>query len=109
MPVRTKCLAAVKKAAAGVAVLYTCPAGETAIVKEVAFYNAGGATQTYSAAFRRAGLPDIYWHSSSAASGGVGISSRWSVLHPGDQIVMNSSGVDMCAWISGTELEGLAD
>lgn len=109
MAVRTKCLAAVKKAAAGIAVMYTCPAGETVIVKEVAFYNAGAATQTYSAGFRRAGLPDIYWHSASAASGGVGISSRWSVLLPGDQIVMNSSGVDMCVWISGTELEGLAD
>lgn len=92
-------------------VVYTVPVGETAIVKaiDVANVNASTATELLIAVdtatnnqtpIMRLGLSAL----------GFDHREMWLVLPPGSEIaVSNSAAVGVNFWISGTELEGVAD
>lgn len=111
MPVRTKQLAAARPAAASTFVpVYTCPAEETAIVKDFRLFfltNSAGASAflrvrkgsaEYNLGTWLGQFPTFY--------GGP----LWVVMMPGDILEVWQSHANHTSWlISGTELEGVAD
>jgi hypothetical protein len=109
MPVRTKPLVRASFNTAGaLQTLYTCPSGETTIVKDVRVTTVSGSPS-------RAGLRVISGPTyidlvdQALASGSVGLSGLFVVLRPGDQLAGFSLGGTVGMWVSGAELEGLAD
>lgn len=109
MAVRTKKLVVASTAPANAEhTVYTAPAGETVIVKDVRVSVVSGAPGRF-----------VIWVQSGAAR--VSIMDRalaaldapslvcWVVLSPGDTIgIYTNTGVAE-VWVSGAELEGLAD
>lgn len=110
MAVRTKQLAN-GVATTTLTTIYTCPAGETCIVKEIHFYNpVGGAT---TALFFRAliggNARGVFIQSGLAANTGSWV-DMWLVLQAGDQLQVSATPSSAVQFIvSGTELEGVAD
>lgn len=111
MAVRTKRLAAGLNGTAAVGkTVYTCPAGETTIVKDVRLFA------------RLSAVPTVKVYALSGAGTFVACLNRaladqeaaqfqgFIVLAPGDRILVEASVTDGIAyWVSGTELEGVAD
>lgn len=110
MAVRTARLSEGQTGPANVTVVaYTCPAGKTAIVKDIAVSTAGGsAVQTIIALTSGPRFCNIA-NLSLAANGFPFAISRFIVLEPGDQLVINASQTNgIVWWLSGSELDGVA-
>lgn len=111
MAVRTKQLASGRSTSSTATVVYTVPAGETAIVKAIDICNINGTTATEVVIACDAGAFNV------TAYARIGLSAlgfqhleRWLVLPPDAEIsIHNSAAVNVNYWISGTELEGVAD
>ena len=111
MAVRTKRLAAGLTGPASVGkTAYTCPSGETAIVKDVRLYARAGAVSSVKVfALSGAGI-FVACFTGPMADQEVRQFQGFLVLLPGDRVVVEATTTDGIAyWVSGTELEGLAD
>lgn len=109
MAVRTKQLAVADSApATQEKVIYTAPAGETVILKDfhvsLASGNATRAVLFVNSGPRRVSLMD-------RAVGALDQVDRatWLVMNGGDTVGVFSQGGVVNVWLSGTELEGVAD
>lgn len=111
MPVRTKRLAVGTSGAASTFVtIYTAAAGETVIVKEVQIVPiAAGANRIQLACLSGGGVSVPLYDASPSQDSTVQL-TRWTVLQPGDKLVLFSVVAAACRyWVSGAELEGVAD
>jgi hypothetical protein len=88
--------------------MYTCPAGHTAILKDVRLVPAGGAI-TQAVLYIGSG-PDIHYiFNQSIAAGATPSMTPWIVLAPGDTIKATTDhAAGVRVWLSGTELIGVA-
>lgn len=110
MPVRTKRLfAGTSPAANTLAVVYTGPADETTIVKDIRIYSESAAPQL-ARILLRSGAADVFIVYNGLNQASLLALSPWIVLMPGDQILLLSDQFPgFRVWISGTQLEGVAD
>lgn len=109
MAVRTKELGAVRPPVANVVTTYyTCPAGHTAIVKELAYGVNAGATM--SLLLRRGAQTWTLFNVIAPAATTFGVVNRWLVLEPGDQLqyFFSTTSGNNQLWVSGSELDGVA-
>lgn len=109
MAVRTKLLA--EGATPNVfTTIYTCPAGETAILKNIHCFNpAGGATELVEIQFNASGTNRVLERASMPVQT-IFAFDTWIVIPAGATMRIRSTpngGVNY--WFSGTELEGVAD
>lgn len=110
MPIRTARLAEGQTGAAGVTVVaYTCPAGRTAIIKDVRLSTIGGAAVNTIVALTSG---PRFCNILVEALPGAGVPRSmqpYLVLEPGDQVVINASQPNgIIYWLSGVELDGVA-
>jgi hypothetical protein len=109
--VRTKRLAAGRKSTVATETIYTCPAGETAIIKRILLYNLNASTNNLISILLKLGAftETTVWQQNFPASSGVDLDVWW-VLGPGDTLgLVQSTAIGTNYLISGTELEGIAD
>jgi hypothetical protein len=115
MPVRTTTLAHYDAVPAGTTIdLYTCPADETAILKDATVMNLTGGARDIGLSVRRAtARAQIAWQPAMANLAVLTVSGRFIVLRPGDVLELfvgvgaGTGKVRAGAW--GSELEGVAD
>jgi hypothetical protein len=110
MAVRTKRLAVGISGAAGAfTTIYTCPAAETAIVKELMLSSAVTVATRLIVIAGSGALAVTLVDTSLAADATLRL-PMWLVLHPADFIrIYTAVAAGARFWISGTELEGTAD
>ena len=110
MPVRTARLAVGQTGAANSTVTaYVCPAGKTAILKDIRLSNTvAAANQTILAVHSGPRFADLF--KSAVPSLGIQVlADLFVVLEPGDELVVNSAQVNGIIWyVSGAELDGVA-
>lgn len=109
MPVRTKRLAVRTSATAGaVHDAYTVPEGETCILKDVRISWLSG-TVSRAAVLAASGSASVVLVDAPIPTTGPVGRELWVVLQAGDKLqVYTENGVALF-WLSGTELEGVAD
>lgn len=109
MPVRTKRLVAGGPSSTGnEQTLYTAGTGETVIVKDVWLY-AGAAVSSAVLFLQSSGGARISMYQSSLAVAQIVHIPTWTVLQAGDMIRGFAAGNTWTCWVSGAELEGVAD
>jgi hypothetical protein len=111
VPVRTQRLAVGNSAATGVTqTVYVCPAGRTAIVKDIRLNWMQGGDLANSLVAIGSGPTFLFLFKGTVTAGGVAVLQRdFVVLEPGDRIdVRSDTAGTICWWVSGTELDGLA-
>lgn len=106
--VRTKTLAA-DTAGGGSTTIYTVPAGETAIVKTIASNKAAAGAVVMDLIVRRAGVSRTVFRRTYPVVATVAYDELWLVLMPGDELRATTDTGSVTLWVSGTELEGVAD
>lgn len=109
MAVRTARLSEGQTGAANVTVVaYTCPAGRTAILKDLRLSTVGGsAVSTIVALTSGPRFCNVLLESLPSAST-KSMQPYW-VLEPGDQLVIQASiNNGIIWWLSGAELDGVA-
>lgn len=104
--VRTKSLA-VFAATAAFSSVYTCPAGHTAICKQVTIHNSGALAVVFQLALRRGPTDFVFIRQTVAGSTAVQLPLN-VVLQPADQLRATSATAGLQVTISGTELSGVA-
>jgi len=111
MAVRTKLLASGRNTSATAVVVYTVPLLETAIVKQIVLFNINTTTATtLQLLMDTAANNQTVWAELAMASRLHLRLDMWQVLQPGMEIALaNTAAVGVNYWISGTELEGVAD
>lgn len=108
MAVRTLQLGAIK-ATATLATIYTCPAGRTAIVKELALGKGATGSVTATVTVLRGAVAYFVAVVTMSNLGGQAVhQDRWFVMEPGDVLRAVTDGVTVDVWVSGTELVGVA-
>lgn len=109
MAVRTARLSEGQTGTAGVTVVaYTCPAGKTAILKDIRLSTVGGAAVSTIVALT-SGPRFCNIILQSIPSGSVESRQPYIVLEPGDQVVINANQTGgIVWWFSGSELDGVA-
>jgi len=111
MAVRTKLLASGRSTSSTSAVIYTVPADETAIIKSILLCNINASTTTTIALAVDTAANDktLAWEEGLIARKSLLI-EPYLVLQPGMELALsNSASVGVNYWVSGTELEGVAD
>jgi len=111
MPVRTKLLASGRSSSATSSVVYTVPTDETCIWKFLRLANVSATTSTevIVAVDTAANNQTTYLRHTLAAQTGA-MFDLWQVLQPGMEIaISNVAAVGVNYWLSGSELEGVAD
>lgn len=107
MPVRSARLAFASSGIGGVVIVYTCPAGKTALIKDVRISALNGAV-TRASVFADSGPRRVAIIDEALANLGVLSRQGFMVLEPGDTLGCFATGSDFHIWASGAELEGLA-
>jgi hypothetical protein len=109
--VRTKQLASGRMVDAVLTTVYNVPVGETAIVKHIDACNlSNSATAKVTLAMDVTGFDRTLFHEETLAARGSLHLDTWLVLPPGAEIAVQGPGTPAINfWISGTELEGVAD
>jgi len=111
MPVRTKLLAAGRVSTATTTVVYTVPAGETAILKSIKLANVNTTTAVTAVILMDAGAfnQTIFQRHFLDANTDDYV-DLWVVCPPGCEIaILLNTAIGVNFWLSGTELEGVAD
>lgn len=109
MPIRSSALAKFNSGSGGTFTLFTVPAGQTYIVKEVRLLNWNAAGETFSVyAFDPASgsIGSIY--DGTLAAYAHDSVTCWTVLGPGDQLQFVAAVSNQRVWVSGTKLPGFA-
>lgn len=110
MAVRSKALAHGQQLvpAAGVSI-FTCPAGRTAIVKDVVLTNNTGASSNLTLQLRRAGVSIGVLRDAVADASRLASSGRYIVVEPGDELrVVSSVAAGTVGWtVHGALLLGI--
>jgi len=106
--VRTKTLCA-ETATTTLTSIYTCPNGETAIIKSLTMGKfATGAVNLTITTLRAATAYGLHIEAFSLAAA-VRHLNCWIVLMPGDVLRAQTDANTATVWASGAELEGVAD
>lgn len=109
MPVRTAQLVHARGFLATVVnVLWTCPAGHTAIVKDVRITNPGSAPASVNLLVRRAGVNVSVTRSIVPATTTTPLAGAHVVLEPADELVFVTDVADIMVLVSGALLDGVA-
>lgn len=110
MAVRSARLAGGYSGAANVTTaIYTCPAGVTAILKDIRLATTSGAASSVILAMTSGALFSNIYVDNLAGGGATHSLQPWIVLEPGDQLVLNTGvGGGVSFWVSGAELDGVA-
>ena len=90
-------------------VVYTVPAGETALVKSLAIHNANAAAQGIAISLNGTAPQDRVTNIPAAGNSGIQINGLFWVFHPGDQIYVSAALGLIYMSAYGSELEGVAD
>jgi len=98
----------VAAAGTGEHIAYTCPAGKTAIVKEVRVSPTSGSSVSRCLVFIGSGTLHVSLIDRQLAALTAVREECWSVLEPGDQVRVYAEGADFSYWVSGAELDGVA-
>lgn len=111
MPVRTKLLASGRLTTSSLVLVYTVPTGETTIVKRLVLANLStSASALVTVAMDATGFDRTMWLEDTLQSRKTINMETWQVLAPGFEIALQGPGTPAVNyWISGTELEGVAD
>ena len=111
MPVRTQRLGLGVTPGADVAgTAYTCPAGETTILKDWRIGTPGGNTCSRAIVYLSSGGVVVPLFDGALAAFDTRGGTPWVVLHPGDELqVLAATHPGFQYWLSGTELHGVAD
>lgn len=111
MAVRTKLLGSGRMTGPVTHTAYTCPAGETAILKWITVVNINASTTTtVILTMDAAGADKTRYHTFVLEPNQEAHLDLWQVLHPTMELGFQvSAAVGVNYWISGTELEGTAD
>lgn len=110
MAVRTTLLASGRRTDATLAVVYTCPDGATAILKDVTVFNlSSSATLDLLIAMDAGAFNQTPWFEQALPPRTRVHIETWSVLLPAMEIAIRGD-VDgsLNYWLSGTELDGVA-
>lgn len=111
MAIRTKLLAGGRTTSTSAVVIYTCPDGETAILKSLHLQNLNLTTNVEVIILMDAGAFDKTTFERFNVPASAHVAREWWVVLPaGAEIGLQlsvSQGVNY--WLSGTELEGVAD
>jgi hypothetical protein len=111
MAVRTKRLASTRLTGTSVVDIYTTPDGETTILKSVAAQNINGSTATVLVLLMDVeGIGQTTLQRIALGALESVYLDRWIVIPPGGKVsgqLTVAVGVNL--WLSGTELEGVAD
>lgn len=108
MTVRTATLAVGSSAPANAEhVIYTCPSGRTAILKDLRLYSGAGATKV-AVFIETSGAARVSIVVSALAADSTDQRQGFIVLEPGSKVGLYSEGGTFVAWLSGSELDGVA-
>lgn len=109
MTTRTSVLAQFKSPDSNSIAAFTCPAGETVIVKSAQIWNASGASLSAHLYLLEAlsGVESHLFDGTLLSSTGSDWAG-WRVLKPTDRIYFQPGGALLHLWISGTRLIGVA-
>lgn len=108
MPVRTKVLAGAT-ATTTLTAIYTCPDGETAILKSITSAKTAAGAVSMDLTILRDGTSRVVWREQHPVTSSVTYHDVWIVLQPGDVLRAQTDSGTCNLWLSGTELEGVAD
>lgn len=111
MAVRTKLLASGRLASTSTVVIYTTPADETTIVKRLNIGNASTTdTRIITVGADATGFNQTFFAEFTVGTRGFIDHDLWLVLPPGFEFTLRSDGTtNINYWLSGTQLEGVAD
>lgn len=90
-------------------VIYTCPAGETALIKNIEGVGSGGLGGSVTFHLNGNGAGNVLHVASLGTGGDVTITDIFWVLQPGDFLRAQTSAGTAIMWGFGAELEGVAD
>ena len=109
MPTRTAALAQLISPSNASIAAFTCPAGETVIVKSATLFNSTGGALA-GILYLLAVSTDVQSMlvSQSILSAGFAEWSGWRVMKPGDRVYFQPGGAGLHLWVSGTRLIGVA-
>lgn len=109
MPVRSARLAVgLSGAGASQKTVYTCPAGRTAVLKDVRLVGRSDPAQPVTL-YMVSGPTLVYLVRASLAANQTAAAQGFVVLEPGDQLNIDTPVTDHAAyWVSGAELDGVA-
>lgn len=108
MAVRTKVLAAAS-ATTTVTTIYTCPSSETAILKTISASKLAAGAVSMDLSILRSGVSRVVFREQFPVTSTVVNREVWIVLMPGDELRAATDTGTATLWLSGTELEGVAD
>lgn len=108
MAVRTKHLARAA-ATATLAAIYTVPAGETTILKSVSLAKVAAGAVSLDLTILSAGVVTVVFREQFPVVSTVVHREFWIVMQPGDVLRAQTDTGTATLWLSGTELEGVAD
>ncbi len=109
MSVRSKRLFGPIVVATAATTLYTCPAGETALLKEIVGVNTGALSGTINFSVDTGGGPVHFFTQAAGNSSVFSLVGRFMVFHPGDILSAVCITNTMRVTGFGAELEGVAD
>ena len=109
MPVRSKRLFGPVQAGTGGANVYTCPAGETAILKTLTMFNPGAIATTLTMGIGSTANANVIVAQSVGNGATVVVNNLFICLHPGETLRCAAGAGNITVSGHGAELEGVAD
>lgn len=114
MAVRSKQLVAARVGnGATIMPIYTVPSGETTLLKSLAARNRSGAARVLKLTWRTSAGAGNQWFELAMAAGATHYVDLWLVMQEGDVLSQSGTAGDgtdsFFLWLSGSELEGVAD
>lgn len=109
MAVRSKRLWGPVASGPAVATLYTCPAGETAIIKSLIVGAGGVPNNVVSFALRVGGVTTTLFEFTPSTTSSTAFNGLFWVLHPGNELRFSTVLGAVGSSGHGAELEGVAD
>lgn len=109
MPVRSKRLFGPVNVGTGNFTVYTCPAGETALLKDITIFNQAAVTNVVALRLNGNTQNQTIEGVTVGGGGSVVLSGRFIVLHPGDTLRVQATVASINITGYGAELEGIAD
>jgi hypothetical protein len=109
MAVRSKRLFGPVSTGQSGAVLYTCPAGETTLLKHLSLYLDNPSSQTVFGWINATGSPNVWLAEQVTGLRALQLRDMFVVLHPGDTLMFFVPVGNVTVTGHGAQLEGTAD